>query len=79
MFEDSPFDLVFLDMMMPERDGLSTLRVLLDKWPQARVVAMSGKADFLPKARDLGAVETLWKPIDSETLLDTVEKFLKED
>ncbi len=77
LFGESPFDLVLLDIFMPERDGLSTLGELLDKSPQAKVIVMSGKANFLPDARNLGAVETLWKPIGAATLLDTVERVLE--
>ena len=76
LFGESPFDLVFLDLLMPERDGLSILGGLLNKSPQAKVIAMSEKTNFQPEARDLGAVETLWKPIDTETLLDTVQRVL---
>ena len=78
LFGESTFDLVLLDIMMPDRDGLSTLGELLSKSPQAKVIAMSGKASFLPEARDLGATETLWKPIDTDTLLDTIERVLEK-
>ena len=76
LFGESPFDLVLLDILMPERDGLSTLGELLNKSPQAKVIVISGKANFLPEARNLGAVQTLWKPIGTATLLDTVHRVL---
>ncbi len=78
LFGESPFDLVLLDIFMPERDGISTLGGLLNKSPQAKVIIMSGKAHFLPDARDLGATETIWKPIDTDTLLDTIERALEK-
>ncbi len=78
LFGESPFDLVLLDIFMPERDGISTLGGLLNKSPQAKVIVMSGKANFLPDARDLGATETIWKPIDTDTLLDTIERVLEK-
>jgi DNA-binding NtrC family response regulator len=49
---------------------------LLNKSPQAKVIVMSGKWNFLPDARDLGATETIWKPIDTDTLLDIIQKVL---
>ena len=78
LFGESPFDLVLLDIFMPERDGISTLGELLVKSPQAKVVVMSGKANFLPEARDLGATETIWKPIDTDILLDIIERALEK-
>ena len=76
MINESPFDLVLLDMVMPKRDGLSTLIELQNLSSPPKVIAMSGKVDFLPKAEELGAVGKLWKPIETELLLSTIQNIL---
>lgn len=71
-------DLVIMDILMPDQDGLETIMTLRREFPDARVIAMTGGSDtigvlnFLDIARMLGAKRTLQKPFDLNVLLDTV-------
>ena len=74
-----PFDLIFSDVVMPGKDGLSLLEDLKSQGVTTPVVMMSGQAhiDMAVRATRLGALDFLEKPISTEKLLLTVENVLK--
>ena len=64
-------DLVIMDIVMPEVDGLAALRMLQAKQPEIRVVMLSSIGGMAPKAEEafrLGAVQVLDKPVDQKIL-----------
>jgi YesN/AraC family two-component response regulator len=64
-------DLAILDIVMPDVDGLSALRMLQAKQPEIRVVMLSSVGGMASKAEEafrLGAVQVLGKPVDEESL-----------
>jgi DNA-binding NtrC family response regulator len=71
-------DLVFLDVMMPELDGLSTLKQVRERWPDLPVIMMSGHGtvDTAVQATKLGAYDFLEKPLSTEKTLVTVKNAL---
>jgi CheY-like chemotaxis protein len=74
--QDEHFDIAFLDMMMPQKDGVEVLREIKSKVPGLPVVMMSGYSlqERRDKARELGAVECLKKPFE----LKDVRRVVKE-
>ena len=71
-------DLVLMDLIMPKREGLETIRAAKRMRPALKIIAMSGAMGvYLKTAKWLGAHETLAKPLERETLLQTIEKVLK--
>jgi DNA-binding NarL/FixJ family response regulator len=64
--------------VMPEQEGLETIRQLRADLPHVRVVAMSGAFDgkFLNVARAFGADAVLQKPFDGRTVLATVSSLI---
>ena len=73
------FDLIFSDVVMPGKDGLTLLEELKAQGVPTPVVMMSGQAhiEMAVKATRLGALDFLEKPISTEKLLLTVENALK--
>ncbi len=73
------FDLIFSDVIMPGKDGLSFLEDLKAQGVSSPVVMMSGQAhiDMAVRATRLGALDFLEKPISTDKLLLTVENALK--
>jgi CheY-like chemotaxis protein len=70
-------DLVVTDIIMPEQEGIETIRQILADRPQAKIIAISGggrigNTDFLQIARKVGATEVLPKPFDPDDLLQLV-------
>jgi len=68
---------VLTDIIMPKKEGIETIREIKRKYPDIKLIAMSGggraKAmDFLTLAEKLGADAILPKPIDIEKLETTI-------
>src|SRR5687768_11799705 len=68
-----PVDVLLTDLIMPEKEGLETIREFRQKHPAVRVVAMSGggrvsATDHLKLARSLGAGAVLAKPFSNSEL-----------
>jgi hypothetical protein len=72
------FDLVITDLVMPECEGLETIRTLRLEHPDLKVAAMSGAfgGQFLNVAAKLGACASLKKPISPDQLLAIVRDLL---
>ena len=80
-----PFDLVIVDIFMPEMEGLETIMTFHRLAPSVPIIAISGSVpqqgtdvapDFLEMAKHFGAVHRLRKPFRSEDLLQAVQKCL---
>jgi CheY-like chemotaxis protein len=75
------FDLVILDMRMPDMDGIAVLERVHLKWPLLRVLLVTGYASdgILQETRSKGAVGVLEKPYDPDTLAETVKRVLETE
>jgi DNA-binding response OmpR family regulator len=69
--------LVLLDLTMPRLGGKEFRRAQLGdpKIANVPVAVMSGAVNLEERARALGAVATLAKPIDIDVLLDVVKRY----
>jgi hypothetical protein len=72
-------DLLITDLVMPEREGIETIRVLHKEAPGLGIIAISGtySGPLLSVARLLGADAVLSKPVTPELLLTSVARVLK--
>ncbi len=78
--EEAP-DLVVIDIIMPEKEGIETIIELKRLNPGVRIIAISGGGrvgpeGYLMTARGLGAMETLQKPFTMEELVQSVDRVL---
>jgi DNA-binding response OmpR family regulator len=75
------FDLVFLDLQMPDRDGLDLLPEILSLAPGVPVMILTANStsEKAIKARRLGACEILVKPVDPCQIINRVCDLLKEN
>jgi signal transduction histidine kinase/DNA-binding response OmpR family regulator/HPt (histidine-containing phosphotransfer) domain-containing protein len=73
------YDIILMDMQMPEMDGLDATRALLaaPDWPGVPVIAMTANAMAADRqrCRDVGMVDFVPKPIDPEQLFRTLLKW----
>ncbi len=71
-------DMVITDLVMPNQEGIETIRAIRARFPQVKIIAMSGAfgGKFLRMAKGLGADATLHKPVAPGDLLRTVAGLL---
>ena len=84
LFQESPCDLVITDIFMPEQEGLETITIFKEKYPDIKIIAISGggiKTNYIAKdileiAADLGATKVISKPIDIPGFLESVKQLI---
>jgi len=75
-------DVIITDIIMPDKEGIETIRELRRDFPDAKIIAISGGGsaltgrDALSLAKHLGASSTLAKPFSGQELLDAVQELL---
>ena len=74
LVEQEPPDLIILDLVMPEMDGVETLRRIRAQGNTTRVVILTaqGTAQYAREAMALGVTEFLGKPFHLDRLLTLV-------
>jgi CheY-like chemotaxis protein len=78
LYRQGTFAAVVLDMVMPVKSGLQTIRELVKLDPDTRIVTVSGASDGdLALAKDVGALGVLHKPIERVELLEAVRSALE--
>jgi len=78
----APADLIVTDIVMPGKEGLSTIKELKQNSPEVKIIAISGGGsigpeEYLEMARRLGVNQTLSKPFGSRELLEAVRALLQ--
>jgi CheY-like chemotaxis protein len=85
--DNSTFDLMIVDIFMPNMRGFESIRVFHDHAPTVPLIAISGyvfsgpegtSPDFLRRALELGATRCLRKPFRPATLLSVIDECLSE-
>jgi DNA-binding NtrC family response regulator len=73
--ENDDFDVVVLDLAMPEMDGGEALKRLKEKKPELEVILLTGHASVKQgiEAMKLGALDLLEKPADINMLTAKIE------
>lgn len=74
--KDEFFDAVVLDMMMPDLDGIETLKKIKEVNPDVQVILLTGHAtvDKGIEAMKLGAMDFLEKPAELSSLMQKIKK-----
>jgi PAS domain S-box-containing protein len=80
LFDEARPDLVFLDYLMPEVDGLDVLKKIRKKQPDALVVFVTGEGseDVAVKAMKSGASDYITKPISLPDFVNMAGKLIRE-
>ncbi len=76
MVESGHFDVIVMDLMMPEMAGLEALKALKDLKPELQIILLTGYAtrEIETAALKLGAVDLIEKPADIERLLEKIKE-----
>jgi DNA-binding NtrC family response regulator len=72
------YDIVFMDMRMPNMSGLDACRSILTRDPRAKIVMMSGFSEdrMMDEAIKCGAICKISKPFELKSILDLIASAL---
>lgn len=81
LFNRTPADLVITDIIMPEKEGLETIREMKRYHPGLKIIAMSGGGkisaeNYLETAKIFGASRIIEKPFTQQDMVSTVQELL---
>lgn len=81
LFEKNKPDLLITDIIMPEKEGLETIIELRKKYPDLKIIAISGGGrigpdGYLPGAKLLGANAVFTKPLMQKEFMQAVADLL---
>ncbi len=82
LLERETFEVILLDLKMPDMDGIDVLKVIMERWPVIKVIIVTGYStvDTAVEALRLGAFNHIEKPFTPDTLLAAVQEvFDKKD
>ena len=75
------YDLIITDIIMPEKEGIETIKEIRQIYPMIKIIAISGGGrigpyDYLDLAKRLGAKKVFEKPFDLKEMLVAVKELL---
>lgn len=76
-YKDTKPDIVLMDIVMPEMDGIEATKEILKIDPNAKILAETAYAN--PKGKEMlevGALDVIEKPFDPQKLTEKVKKYL---
>ncbi|RKZ69070.1 MAG: response regulator [Gammaproteobacteria bacterium] len=86
-----PADLIITDIIMPEKDGVTTIKEIREEFPGTRIIAISGgggvqPVEYVPEAitttaylaaaKEVGADMVFTKPFERKDLINAVYELL---
>ena len=77
-FAQKPFDLVFLDIEMPEIDGISVAHKLRSISPDVPIVFLTSHLEYAIEGYEVRALRYLTKPIDPKKLQEVLSYVLRQ-
>jgi DNA-binding response OmpR family regulator len=77
---EHPFDLVYLDIRMPDMNGLEVLKAIHAKLPELPVILFTAQPDVHSAVEALrhGATDYLLKPLKPQVVIDRTQAVLKD-
>lgn len=71
------FDMIFLDIGIPDMDGISAARMLREQGFRGSLIFVTIMPEYMPEAFEVEAVDYLCKPIDETRLENALKRALK--
>ena len=74
LLQDHSYDIVLLDVLMPEMDGIETLKCIKETAPLTQVIMLTGNATIENAILGMknGAYDFLLKPVESKILIQKI-------
>jgi NarL family two-component system response regulator LiaR len=72
--EETPPDVVLMDLVMPVMDGVTAIRTIRERWPTIQVIALTSftEQELVQQALQAGAISYLLKDVTAEELGDAI-------
>ena len=69
-------DIILMDLLMPKMDGVAAIKVIKEKWPRVKILALTSfkEKDYVEGALQAGAVSYLLKDISADELVGAIRK-----
>jgi len=76
LLQKESFDIVILDVKMPEMDGIQVLKKIKLKWPDVEVIMLTGHAsvELGIEGMEYGAYDYVMKPTKLDILISKMNK-----
>lgn len=74
---DQKYDVIFLDINMPEINGIDLAKQILQFHPLAKIIFQTAYDDFAIKAFEVGSVDYILKPIEAERVEQALNRVKK--
>ncbi len=69
-------DIVFMDIKMPEMDGYTAARLILESGPDTKIIAQTAYFGDRDKALSQGCIDFIAKPFSKQQLVSLINKYL---
>lgn len=76
LYRDLRPDLVFMDITMPDMDGIEAVQQIRKEFPNAKIIMCSamGQHKMVLKAIEAGAKDFIVKPFEESRIMEAIEK-----
>jgi DNA-binding LytR/AlgR family response regulator len=71
-------DILFLDIYMPQIDGVTTAQKIRGDYPDIKIIFLSSSNEFYQQAYELFAFNYILKPFEKDRLFSVMERALSE-
>jgi DNA-binding NtrC family response regulator len=80
VMKHTTFDVLLVDVKMPEHDGMYLMRSVKKQWPKMPIIVMSGYStpETITEGLQSGAEEFIAKPFTPDELLAIVRRVLQK-
>jgi NarL family two-component system response regulator LiaR len=67
-------DVILMDLVMPEMDGVTATRIIRERWPQVQIIALTSfqEKELVQDALEAGAISYLLKNVSIDDLTEAV-------
>ena len=78
LYKENRPDIVFMDIVMPKKDGVVAVADIIEFNPDAKIIMTSsvGTQDYLKDSIKAGACDFVQKPIESDKITGAIKKAL---
>jgi CheY-like chemotaxis protein len=72
--EKKPYEIVLMDIQMPEMDGLEATKIIRKRWHQSpKIIVVTALSNYREACLEAGADEFLIKPLGIEELRESIQ------